>query len=86
MKIHDGGLRLGDSPAISLGRDDSKYLARVLLGMLEAGKDATVSTVLTQRSPIVVTPLQPSGVTLTRGKTTHTLTGRECLLITKAFG
>lgn len=87
LKIHDNGIHIGGGPdTISLGRDDSKYLARVLRSIHAAGKDATPSTVLTQRSPIVVTPAKPSGVVLRRGRTELTLSGEDCKWITRAFG
>lgn len=86
IKITGDRLQIGGMPRIVLTADDAQALARALRGIRDAGRDATGATILTDRSSVAVTPVAPSGVTLTRGRTTLSLTGVECKQIVGVFG
>lgn len=86
IKITGSRLQIGGMPRIVLHGDDAKALARALRGIRDAGRDATPATIVTDRSSVAVTPVSPSGVTLTRGRTTLTLAGSECKRVVDGFG
>ncbi|KMV15833.1 hypothetical protein ACT17_23355 [Mycolicibacterium conceptionense] len=86
IQITDDRLQIGGTPRIVLYGVHAQALARALRGIRDAGRDATGATILTDRSSVAVTPVEPSGVTLTRGRTELSLTGAECKRIVEGFG
>ncbi|MGV9797320.1 hypothetical protein ACWDTP_04575 [Mycobacterium sp. NPDC003449] len=86
IKITDGGVRVGERPAIKFNDTDARYLARVLKSMHEAGRDATPSTVMVAAGkPVTVEPGPDNTLILSKGRARVVLSGQESGWIVKAF-